>query len=98
MQIQDSPAEAGSSGEEKKYTQADLDFFADNADEYFAMANKAKAELAAALAVSEGKDALYVSADRCTLVRVWASGTVECARRDTPDHIWGPPVYLTKEG
>jgi hypothetical protein len=28
------------SEEEKKYTQADLDFFSDNADEYFEMANR----------------------------------------------------------
>ncbi len=34
------------SAPEGGYTQADLDFFADNADEYFAMANAARAEVA----------------------------------------------------
>lgn len=40
---------------------------------------------------------LWVSEDRCTFVRVWASGTVEVARRETPAHTWGPPVELSEE-
>ncbi len=40
---------------------------------------------------------LWVNDDRTLLVRIWADGTVETARRDTPQHTWGPPVYLREE-
>lgn len=40
---------------------------------------------------------LYVNDERTVLVRVWSSGTVEVATRETSDHTWGPPVYLHEE-
>lgn len=43
------------------------------------------------------RDVLYVNEERTVLVRIWASGTAEVARRDEPWHTWGPPVYLTEE-
>lgn len=42
---------AASVRDEKLYTQADLDFFSDNADDYFEMANAARAEADRAWAV-----------------------------------------------
>lgn len=47
------------------------------------------------LYVSE--DRLYVSEDRTVLVRIWDNGTVEVAKREAPDHVWGPPIYLEEE-
>lgn len=44
-----------------------------------------------------GRDRLFVNAERTVFVRIWANGTVEVARREAPDHVWGPPVYLTEE-
>jgi hypothetical protein len=41
---------------------------------------------------------LFVSADRCTLVRFWNDGTVEVCTRDLEGAIWGPPVVLEEEG
>lgn len=43
------------------------------------------------------KDRLWVNEERTVLVRLWASGKVEVARRDHPSHTWGPPVYLEEE-
>jgi hypothetical protein len=40
---------------------------------------------------------LWVNEARTVLVRLWENGTLEVATRETPDHIWGPPVYLTEE-
>ena len=40
---------------------------------------------------------LFVSADGLTLVRMWASGAVEMAQRETPGGAWGPPQILTEE-
>lgn len=48
---------------------------------------------------------LWVSEDRCTLVRMWESidtseaghFVVEVATRAHPSHTWGPPVTLTEE-
>jgi hypothetical protein len=40
---------------------------------------------------------LWVSEDRCTLVRMWDSGKVEVARRNASWETWGPPVVLTEE-
>ena len=42
-------------------------------------------------------DRLWVSEDRCTLVRFWNEGIVEVCRRDVPGGIWGPPVELSEE-
>ncbi len=42
-------------------------------------------------------DRLWVNTERTVLVRLWANGTVEVARRESPEHTWGPPVYLTEE-
>jgi hypothetical protein len=43
------------------------------------------------------KDRIWVNEERTVLVRLWAGGTMEVARRDDPSHTWGPPVYLTEE-
>lgn len=43
------------------------------------------------------KDRLFVNEERTVLVRIWANGMVEVARREAPDHVWGPPVYLIEE-
>ena len=45
---------------------------------------------------------LYVNDTRTVLVRIWDAHedtptTVEVATRETPDHTWGPPVWLTQE-
>ena len=40
---------------------------------------------------------LYVNFDRTRLLRMWESGLVEVAERDSPDHTWGPPVTLEEE-
>ena len=42
-------------------------------------------------------DRLFVNEERTRLIRIWANGTVELALRESPDHTWGPPVYLTEE-
>ena len=41
--------------------------------------------------------ALWVNQERTVFVRMWESGNVEVAMRESPWHTWGPPVYLTKE-
>lgn len=73
---------------------SNLDYKEGRGDYYLGEGRREERERTA----KESKDALYVSADRCTLVRIWASGTAVVALRDSPDHIWSPPVYLTKEG
>jgi hypothetical protein len=40
---------------------------------------------------------IYVNEERTVFVRVWDDGTLEVSRRDAPDHLWGPPVYLEEE-
>lgn len=41
---------------------------------------------------------LWINDERTVLVRLWMdSGTVEVCTRETPDHIWSPPVYLKPE-
>ncbi len=47
---------------------------------------------------------LYVSEDRCTLVRTWPEAVdgkprlvVEVATRPDPDAVWGPPVRVVEE-
>lgn len=40
---------------------------------------------------------LWVNAERTVLVRQWDDEKVEIAVRETPDHTWGPPIYLTEE-
>ncbi len=53
---------------------------------------------------------LWVSDDRCTLLRIWGPAIdvttsrtnpddkiVEVAIRETPNHTWGPPVSLYEE-
>lgn len=42
-------------------------------------------------------DRLWVNEERTVFVRMWASGAVEVATRETPDDIWGPPVSLWEE-
>jgi hypothetical protein len=40
---------------------------------------------------------LFVNPERTVLVRLWDSGAVEVATRETPSHIWGPPLHLLEE-
>lgn len=40
---------------------------------------------------------LWVSKDRCVLIRMWSNGIVEVATRKSPLHTWGPPVFLEEE-
>ena len=45
---------------------------------------------------------LWVNEERSVLVRAWLNdrgeiGSVEVATRETPEHTWGPPVYLKEE-
>lgn len=40
---------------------------------------------------------LWVNEERTVLVRLWASGVVEVATRESPDHTWGPPVTCEEE-
>jgi hypothetical protein len=40
---------------------------------------------------------IFVSEDRCTLVTIWPTGTVQVATRIRPWMTWGPPVTLTEE-
>jgi hypothetical protein len=40
---------------------------------------------------------LWVNEERTVLLRIWASGQVEVATRDSPEHTWGPPVHLEEE-
>lgn len=43
-------------------------------------------------------NAVYVNKERTVLVEIWPDGTVTVATRETPEHTWGQPVYLEKEG
>ena len=40
---------------------------------------------------------LYVNSDRTRILRIWESGHVEMALRDSPEHTWGPPITLEEE-
>ena len=40
---------------------------------------------------------LWVNKERTVLVRLWANGKVEVATRLTPEHTWGPPIFLAEE-
>jgi hypothetical protein len=40
---------------------------------------------------------VYVNDERTVLVRLWASGEVEVALRESPADGWGPPIMLTEE-
>jgi hypothetical protein len=41
---------------------------------------------------------LWINDERTVLVRLWvATEMLEVATRETPDHTWGPPVYLKPE-
>lgn len=40
---------------------------------------------------------IWVNEARTVLVTLWKSGVVEVARRETPAHIWGPPVICDEE-
>ena len=41
---------------------------------------------------------LWVNDERTIFVRLWPDGEMETASRETPSHIWGPPVRLMEEG
>jgi hypothetical protein len=47
--------------------------------------------------MSDETYALFVNKERTVLVRIWQDGTTEVAFRDTPEHVWGPPVYVERE-
>lgn len=47
--------------------------------------------------MSDG-NTLMINADRTVLLSIWEDGTVTVALRDTPDHLWGPPIILKLEG
>lgn len=40
---------------------------------------------------------LWVNEARTVLVRLWKSGTVEVATRETYAHTWGPPISCDEE-
>lgn len=40
---------------------------------------------------------LYVSEDRCTMVRFWTTGQVEVCTREFEGAIWGPPTVVEVE-
>lgn len=40
---------------------------------------------------------LWVNDARTILIRLWDSGAIEVAFRDSPEHTWGPPITLTEE-
>lgn len=40
---------------------------------------------------------LWVNEERTVLVRLWASGVVEVATRESPADTWGPPVTCEEE-
>lgn len=40
---------------------------------------------------------LWVSDDRCTLVRLWPDGSLEFATRPAEGLTWGPPQLLAEE-
>ena len=40
---------------------------------------------------------LWVNPERTILVRLWESGKIEIAFRDSPAHTWGPPILLEEE-
>ena len=40
---------------------------------------------------------LWVNATRTVLVRLWDSGKLEVAVRESADQTWGPPVECRKE-
>jgi hypothetical protein len=40
---------------------------------------------------------LWVDKYSTVLVRMWENGTVEVATRQTPAHIWSPPIRMTEE-
>lgn len=44
-----------------------------------------------------GRDRLFVNDERTVLVRLWASGVMEIAVRETTAHTWGPPRFLKEE-
>ena len=67
------------------------------ADSFRDVANAAPTVAQAAAAFTLAKDRIWVNEERTVMVRLWSEGTVEVARRDTPAHTWGPPVYLKEE-
>ena len=55
------------------------------------------ADAVAAWLPAETQYRLWVNAERTMLVRLWPSGKVEVATRETPEHTWGPPIYLDED-
>lgn len=46
---------------------------------------------------SEPEYRLWVNETRTVLVRLWKSGTVEVATRESPQHTWSPPILCDEE-
>ncbi len=40
---------------------------------------------------------LWLNEERTVMVRIWESGTVEVATRETPDGSWGPPIRMVED-
>lgn len=39
---------------------------------------------------------LWLNDERTVLVRLWPDGQMEVSTRETPDHIWGPPILVSE--
>lgn len=67
---------------ELKYTQADLDFFSDNADEYFNMMNEYRALLVAIVESDDAKRRAWQSGQHATISRwIPTEEAIEAARK-----------------
>ena len=60
-------------------------------------AEQVREALGRVAAAEPGRVRVWVSDDRRTLVRLWASGEMELAWREGPSHTWGPPIVLHEE-
>jgi hypothetical protein len=40
---------------------------------------------------------VWVNDARTLLVTVWPDGQMSVSVRESPDHVWGPPVRVTEE-
>ena len=56
-----------------------------------------KDKLLFALRTTTSNHRLFVNAERTVLVRIWDSGAIEVALRDSADHVWGPPIRMVQE-
>ena len=40
---------------------------------------------------------LWVNEKSTILARLWSNGQMEVATRQSPAHVWGPPIFLEEE-